>query len=80
MIRSWLLIFCCFPLLVIGQAADTSRGDAMLARYFETETQKLASPCLTDITSAEDWLARRDTLRRQLLEMLGLDPLPEKRI
>ena len=28
--------------------------------------------------SLEEWLAQRETLRAQLFEMLGLDPLPEK--
>ena len=57
---------------------DTSRGDAMIADYFRRETQKLADACLADIQSADDWNARKDEYRRQLREMLGLDPLPEK--
>ena len=57
---------------------DTSRGDAMIADYFRRETQKLADACLADIQTAEDWNAKKDEYRRQLREMLGLDPLPEK--
>ncbi len=34
--------------------------------------------CLTDIRTLEDWKKQRPELRRQLLEMLGLDPLPAR--
>lgn len=38
----------------------------------------VSARCLDDVQSREDWLARRPALRRQLLFMLGLDPLPER--
>lgn len=56
---------------------DTSRADAALADYFRAETAKLSANCLAGIDSLEDWEARRGELRRQLFEMLSLDPLPE---
>jgi len=59
-------------------AADTSRGDEMIAEYFRNETAKLREACLADIKGLEDWKAKRREYRRQLFEMLGLDPLPEK--
>lgn len=59
-------------------ARDTSRGDAMIAEYFRLETEQLRRAGLADIQSLEDWQSRRDTFKAQLLEMLGLDPLPEK--
>ena len=77
-----------FPTLAFAQNADepkveaarldTSRGDAMIAEYFRRETQQLADACLADIHTADDWNAKKDEYRRQLREMLGLDPLPEK--
>lgn len=57
---------------------DTSRGDKMLAEYFAAETKKLQEACLADIQTLEDWKSKRGEYRRQLHEMLGLDPLPEK--
>ena len=57
---------------------DTSRGDRMIAEYFRLETGKLRDACLTDIHSADDWNAKKGEYRRQLLDMLGLDPLPER--
>jgi dienelactone hydrolase len=46
--------------------------------YFQAETQQLEDDCLSDLTSLEDWQQRRVEYRRQLFEMLGLDPLPAK--
>ena len=57
---------------------DTSRGDAMLAAYFAAETYKLRKNCLAEIQTLDDWNAKKGEYRRQLLEMLGLDPLPER--
>ena len=57
-------------------ARDTARGDRMLADYFRAETATLADRCLADVESLEDWTARREEYRRQLAEMLGLDPMP----
>jgi len=53
-------------------------GDQMLADYFRAETAKLRERCLTDIRILDDWTSRREKYRRQLLDMLGLWPLPEK--
>jgi dienelactone hydrolase len=50
----------------------------MVAEYFRLETRKLADGCLSDIKTLSDWTSRRETYRKQLLEMLGLDPLPER--
>src|SRR5262245_61191154 len=58
--------------------ADTKHGDAAVAAYFQSETQKLADACLADIKSFDDWTSHRDEYRQQLQEMLGLDPLPER--
>jgi dienelactone hydrolase len=57
---------------------DTTRGDQMLAEYFAIETAKLQDICLDDVQSLDDWQAKQGEYRRQLHEMLGLDPLPEK--
>ncbi len=62
-------------------AADlsvSSRGDAQLADYFSTETAQLSERCLADIHSRADWESKRGEYRRQLQEMLGLWPMPER--
>ena len=60
---------------VPGEAAQ---HDERLAAYFRAETALLANRCLADIRSLEDWEARRVEYRRQLQEMLGLWPAPER--
>jgi cephalosporin-C deacetylase-like acetyl esterase len=58
---------------------DTRRGDAMLAEYFAGETKRIEEADVVEATKTrEEWLARQGELRRQLHEMLGLDPLPER--
>jgi dienelactone hydrolase len=56
----------------------TAAGDAILAKYFQHETVGLRDACLDGIESLPEWERRRGEYRRQLLEMLGLDPLPAK--
>jgi cephalosporin-C deacetylase-like acetyl esterase len=62
----------------VEKPIDTARGDRMIAAYFEHETRKLADKCLADVKSWDDFKAKLPTYRRQLREMLGLDPLPER--
>jgi dienelactone hydrolase len=57
---------------------DTSRGDAMIADYFREETAQLTADCLAEVQTREDWETQKPKYRRQLFEMLGLDPLPER--
>lgn len=52
-------------------------GSAELERYFEKRVTELENP-MAGVETAEDWAALRPKLRQQLLEMLGLDPEPEK--
>ena len=69
----WLL-----PHTSAASEAQLSRGDKMLADYFRAETAQLSERCLAGIKTLDDWTSRREKYRRQLLEMLGLSPLPQK--
>jgi hypothetical protein len=57
---------------------NPTSGDRMFAEYFKAETEKLASRSLVNIQSLADWNAHKAEYRRQLAEMLGLDPLPAR--
>ena len=59
-------------------ARDTKRGDQMLADYFRAETTAVANSSLAEVKTLEDWTSRRETYRKQLQEMLGLLPMPER--
>src|SRR5688500_7379691 len=62
----------------VERPTDAARGDRMIAAYFEHETRMLADKCLADVKAWDDFEAKLPTYRRQLREMLGLDPLPER--
>jgi hypothetical protein len=76
------ILFCCISSVnaVEPKWVDlgSSRGDDMLEAYFRAETAELTENCLSEIKTLEDWQAKKDEYRRQLFEMLGLDPLPKK--
>lgn len=64
-----------------ADAAEGGRADVgseALARYFARETAALRDGMLSDVTTLDDWRRRQPELRQQLLDMLGLAPLPEK--
>src|SRR4051794_9003953 len=61
-----------------AQAAPPTADDAVIRDYLRVETDKLAARCLSDLKSKEDWTSHREEYRSQLLDMLGLDPMPEK--
>src|ERR1035437_9960121 len=61
-----------------GSGDAASQNDQKLADYFRDQTGVIARHCLVDIRSLEDWQARRGEDRRQLQEMLGLWPMPER--
>ncbi len=63
---------------VVDKSVDTSTGDRLVAEYFRLETERLAAKTLADVHTLADWESQRPELRRQLFEMLGLDPLPPK--
>jgi hypothetical protein len=57
---------------------DTTRGDELVAAYFLKETERLTDNCFSEVATLADWTTRRPMYRRQLLEMLGLDPFPQR--
>ena len=67
-------------LLVVlsAQLPAAEPGSAILDRYFEKEVKSLENGLENEVKTREDWLAKKDEYRRQLREMLGLDPLPAR--
>jgi dienelactone hydrolase len=57
---------------------DPTEGDRMLDAYFERETRRLTARNASFIENTTDWPAAQSNLRRQLFEMLGLQPLPAR--
>jgi len=61
-------------------AADTAtpRGDALLKDYLQNQTAALSTHSAALYPDLPAWQAARPELERQVREMLGLDPWPEK--
>jgi len=60
-------------------AGKPTPADAPLADYFRNETAALSQQGgVADIKTLEEWTAKRPGYRRQLQEMLGLWPMPER--
>ena len=79
MMNRFLTLIVLGSLALPNQAAEMKTpGDRMFAKYFENETQRFARDDLAAIKSLDDWNASKAEYRRQLREMLGLDPLPER--
>lgn len=53
-------------------------GEKLVTDYIERQTAEIAESCLDDLTTLEAWEARREKLREQYLDMLGLWPLPPR--
>ena len=67
------------PFLVASRAATGLGADGPpMAEYFRAEVARIAARPLAGIDSAEGWKAASPGLRRQLREMLGLDPMPDR--
>ncbi len=63
---------------VAEQTRAPKEADRMLSEYFKSETRKLQDRCLSDVKTLDDWKTRREVYRRELLEMLGLEPFPDR--
>ncbi|MGE0131544.1 MAG: alpha/beta hydrolase [Blastocatellales bacterium] len=61
-----------------AQANKQTPGERMAAEYFRRQTERIAARTLADVHTLADWQAKRATYRQQLLEMLGLSPLPPR--
>ena len=76
---TWVFVLLiALPAVSAETKPDTSRGDAMIAAYFKAETAKLRDACLADVKTLDQWKAQRQVHHKQLIEMLGLDPMPER--
>lgn len=61
-----------------GLQSETTPQQKSLASYFEQQVAGIEGQLEREIQTKEDWLAKKDEFRRQLREMLGLDPLPPR--
>ena len=70
-----MILFSAFAILAQESAAERQ---TMATNHLKRIVMDMSVRCLTDIKRLEDWRKQRPVLRRQFLEMLGLDPLPPR--
>jgi len=63
---------------LLAQTEPEPPPNIRLRTHFETSLEKLPGTPLKEIKTKEEWLTKKDEYRRQLAEMLGLDPMPER--
>lgn len=68
----------CLLLIFTASALAQSPGEKMVEEYFRRQTARISARALADIRTLDDWKAKRQAYREQILEMLGLWPMPEK--
>jgi|SRR5579883_2137691 len=68
-----------FPIPPAFAADEKSlSGDEMIRKYLAAEVKRLSAKFMAGATTKEEWEKERPRLKREFLDMLGLDPLPEK--
>ncbi len=60
------------------RAAEPLSADEMIRTYLAAETKRLSAKFMDGATTKADWEKAKPRLKREFLDMLGLDPLPEK--
>ncbi len=70
-----LMIFASGHLMAQDTAAQRHE---MATNQLKRLAAEMTAQCLDEIRSLDDWKKQQPELRRQLLDMLGLDPLPKR--
>jgi hypothetical protein len=72
-----ILVFAASP---YPEKTPDTPGNKLLDRYLAGQAREIAlNNGVSHIESAEDWKAKAPEYRRQMFEMLGLDPCRKKR-
>ncbi len=74
------ILACCLSVIVAKSswAAEPRPGDEAIEKYLTGETRLLSQNVLANVETREQWEARREELKRQYFDMLGLWPLPDR--
>jgi dienelactone hydrolase len=76
--RAFILVLAVASCAFAAEPQAASRANRVLADYFSREVASIESHPLGEPASPEQWEKTRAELRRELAEMLGLDPMPER--
>jgi dienelactone hydrolase len=65
-------------LLICNSLLAVDSPDVRRTNYFRAETELIAARSAAALTNTTEWKRNRETYRKQLFEMLSLDPLPPR--
>lgn len=71
------LLLCWGVSPVLGQE-NAARRHELFINFLKKTAGDISDQSLSHVQSLEDWKQQRPSIRRQLLYMLGLDPLPKR--
>lgn len=71
-------LLICAALAIWFADLATAQNRWPASEYFRIETRKISDAGLNEISSGAEWEKKAPDYRRQLREMLGLDPWPER--
>lgn len=77
-IRFALCFLSLLSLDVIAQTAPSWDFDEQLQSYFAAETERITNETAAELAAIEDWATFQQQARTELLDMLGLNPMPER--
>lgn len=77
-VRLLALLCCLCGSQALSVAQPSWDFDADLNSYLTTETEKIAANTHQELSEIKDWPAYKSKAQEQLLDMLGLNPLPPK--
>jgi dienelactone hydrolase len=66
------------PFTALAADKPASKGDEMIDKYLANLTKEVSGRFLDGAKTRVEWEKKLPRLRREYLDMLGLDPLPEK--
>lgn len=72
------LLLSIIAMTPIADPPDTAKADEAIHKYLTAKTKELSERFMDGATTKAEWEAKRPKLKEQLLDMLGLWPLPEK--
>src|SRR5438445_9324140 len=67
-----------FSSLNLQAQENAAQRHQMATNHLKRVAAELSAHCLSDVHTLDDWKQRGPDLRRQLLDMLGLSPLPAR--
>ncbi|VTU00650.1 acetyl xylan esterase : Acetyl xylan esterase OS=Isosphaera pallida (strain ATCC 43644 / DSM 9630 / IS1B) GN=Isop_1803 PE=4 SV=1: Peptidase_S9 [Gemmataceae bacterium] len=66
------------PLAWANEPAKRKTPDEMIDAYLAAEVKRISAKFMDGAKTKDEWAAARPRLKREFLDMLGLDPLPDR--